>query len=327
LNEVGLDPGIDHMSAMRLIHGVREQGGTVKTFRSLAGALPAFESNNNPFGYKFTWSPKGVLQASKSSARWLADGKEMNRPGDVLFEGYDIIDIPGVGAFEHYPNRDSLPYRDAYGLELAQTVYRGTLRNTGWCETMRSLVALGWLSEDSPEDFAGGKYGDLTRHLIGADSADYLPAATAKFLGVPEYAAAVKRLGWLGIFDDAALPEDAGCPLDCLHRLALVKLSLGPDERDMVVMHHELTADMPDGRRHIRATLVDIGEGGYYTAIARTVGLPAAMAVKQILEGAIAEVGVHLPILPAIYDPILDELESVGIRFDESISAVGESAD
>ena len=135
LNECGLDPGIDHMSAMRIIHGVEENGGKIIIFRSTTGALPAPEANNNPFGYKFSWSPRGVLLASRNAAKWLEDGKEISIPGEKLFENYTLQDVPGVGTFENYPNRNSLPYKDIYGLKDAKTVYRGTFRMTGWCET------------------------------------------------------------------------------------------------------------------------------------------------------------------------------------------------
>ncbi|MCI0501589.1 MAG: saccharopine dehydrogenase NADP-binding domain-containing protein, partial [Epsilonproteobacteria bacterium] len=143
LNECGLDPGIDHMSAMRVIHEVEEKGGKVTSFKSSTGALPSHEANNNPFGYKFSWAPRGVLLASKNPSKWLENGKIKEYPGEQLFENYYIQDVYSIGSFENYPNRNSVPYKDIYGLKDAHTVYRGTLRMTGWCETMRKIVALG----------------------------------------------------------------------------------------------------------------------------------------------------------------------------------------
>jgi saccharopine dehydrogenase (NADP+, L-glutamate forming) len=318
LNECGLDPGIDHMSAMRIIHDVEKRRGKVTSFRSLTGALPAHEANTNPFGYKFSWSPRGVLLASRNAAKWLEDGKEVDVPGERLFENYYIVDVPGAGSFENYPNRDSVPYKEIYGLGDAGTVYRGTLRMTGWCETMRRIVALGWLTEEPVKGFTGTSYGDMTRHLIGAGVGDDLVAATAKHLGVDTFATAIKRLEWLGLFSDRPLPDDKDNPLDYMNVLTLDKMSMAPGDRDMIVMHHEFIAESSDGDMEcLTSTLVDYGIPGGDTSVARTVALPAAIAVKMILNGKIALTGCHIPVTPQIYDPILDELEELGIKFVE----------
>ena len=318
LNECGLDPGIDHMSAMRVIHDVEEKGGKIISFKSTTGALPSFEANNNPFGYKFSWSPRGVLLASRNSARWLENGKEVNVPGEKLFENYVLQDVPGVGTFENYPNRDSVPYKDIYGLKDAKTVYRGTFRMTGWCETLRSIVALGWLNDKPVTDFSGKTYGELTRRLIGAGSNDDLVKATAKYLDLKEYSAVIKRLEWLGLFSDTPLPEDKDNPLDYLNVLTLNKMKLGENERDMIIMHHEFIAEYPDKKEYITSTLLDYGIPNGDSAVSRTVALPAAIAVKMILNGKIDLTGVHIPVIPDIYNPILDELEEMNIKFTEN---------
>jgi len=318
LNECGLDPGIDHMSAMRVIHDVEEKGGKIISFKSTTGALPSFEANNNPFGYKFSWSPRGVLLASRNSARWLENGKEVNVPGEKLFENYVLQDVPGVGTFENYPNRDSVPYKDIYGLKDAKTVYRGTFRMTGWCETLRSIVALGWLNDKPVEGFSGRTYGELTRRLIGAGSNDDLVKATAKYLDLKEYSAVIKRLEWLGLFSDTPLPEDKDNPLDYLNVLTLNKMKLGENERDMIIMHHEFIAEYPDKKEYITSTLLDYGIPNGDSAVSRTVALPAAIAVKMILNGKIDLTGVHIPVIPDIYNPILDELEEMNIKFTEN---------
>jgi len=318
LNECGLDPGIDHMSAMRIIHDVGRRGGTVVSFRSSTGALPAHEANTNPFGYKFSWSPRGVLLASRNSAKWLEDGTEVDVPGERLFENYYIVDVPDAGSFENYPNRNSVPYKEIYGLTDAGTVYRGTLRMTGWCETMRRIVALGWLTEEPVKNFKGKTYGDMTRHLIGAGADDDLAAATAEFLGIDTFATVIKRLEWLGLFSNRPLPGDRNNPLDYMNVLTLEKMSMAPGDRDMIVMHHEFLAEFSGGGRELlTSTLVDYGIPDGDTSVARTVALPAAIAVKMILNGKIALTGCHIPVTPEIYDPILDELEGMGIKFIE----------
>ena len=317
LNECGLDPGIDHMSAMRIIHDIEKNKGKVVSFRSTTGALPSHEANSNPFGYKFSWSPRGVLLASRNAARWLEDGKEISIPGEQLFENYSLQDIKGVGTFENYPNRNSVPYKDIYGLKNATTVYRGTFRMTGWCETLRSIVALGWLNEELPTGFSGKTYGDLTRQLIGAKPKDNLPFTTALYLGLKPYSAIIKRLEWLGLFGDMLLPKDKNNPLDYLNTLTLQKMSMGEHERDMVVMHHEFIAEYPSKKEYVTSTLVDYGIPDGDTSVARTVALPAAIAVKMILKEEINMTGVHIPVIPEIYNPILDELEDMGIKFEE----------
>lgn len=318
INESGLDPGIDHMSAMRVIHKVEAEGGKVISFKSTTGALPSKEANTNPYGYKFSWSPKGVLLASKNPAQWLENGQEISIPGEQLFENYYIQDVSGVGSFENYPNRNSLPYKEIYGLSEAKTVYRGTYRNIGWCETLRAIVALNWLHDEPQEGFSGKTFGELTAHLIGGDASKDLIEQVASFLGLKPYSAALKRLKWLGLFSDEPLPEDKNNPLDYLNVLSLKKMSMAPGDRDMVVMLHEFVAEYPDKKEYITSTLVDYGIPNGDTSVARTVGIPCAIAVKMVLLGKIDLKGVHIPTKPEIYNPILDELEEHNIKFTEN---------
>lgn len=317
LNECGLDPGIDHMSAMRVIHEVENNNGKVISFKSSTGALPSFEANNNPFGYKFSWSPRGVLLASRNAARWIEGGKEISVPGEQLFENYYLQDVPGVGTFENYPNRDSVPYKNVYGLKDAETVYRGTFRITGWCETIRKIVALGWLDDKPSKDFNGKTYGDLTKYLIGSDEKIDIKDSTAEFLGIDKYSAVMKRLEWLGLFGDLKLPENKNNPLDYLNVLTLNKMALEKNERDMIVMHHEFIAEYSSGKEYITSTLVGFGIPYGDSIISRTVALPAAIAVKLIVQNKIDLTGVHIPVLPEIYNPILNELGEMGIKFTE----------
>ena len=318
LNECGLDPGIDHMSAMRIIHEIEENDGKIISFKSTTGALPSFEANNNPFGYKFSWSPRGVLLASRNDAKWLENGKEVSIPGEKLFENYYIQDVQGVGTFENYPNRDSIPYKDIYGLNDAKTVYRGTFRFTGWCETLRKIVALGWLNDKPANGFKGRSYGDLTRFLINAKENDNLMEKTAEFLKIETYSTVIKRLGWLGLFSDLKLPEGKDSPLDYLNVLTYDKMYLDKKERDMIVMVHEFIAKYPTKKEYITSTLVDYGIPNGDSSISRTVALPAAIAVKMILNGLINQSGVHIPVIPEIYNPILNQLKDLGIKFKEN---------
>jgi saccharopine dehydrogenase-like NADP-dependent oxidoreductase len=306
------------MSAMRIIHKVEEDKGKVVSFKSTTGALPAQESNNNPFGYKFSWAPKGVLLASRNAAKWLEDGKEVSISGEQLFENYYIQDVPGVGAFENYPNRNSIPYKEVYGLSDAKTVYRGTFRNVGWCETLRSIVKLGWLSDEPVEGFTGKTFGELTRKLIDAKPDTDIANEVASYLGLKPYSAAIKRLEWLGLLGNEVLPENKNNPLDYLNILSMKKMSMNKKDKDMIVMLHEFVAEYPDKKEYITSTLLDYGIPGGETSIARTVGIPAAIAVKMVLTGKIDLIGVHIPTKPEIYNPILDELEEIGIKFEEN---------
>lgn len=317
LNECGLDPGIDHMSAMKIIHDVEKQNGYIQHFKSTTGALPSHENNTNPYGYKFSWSPRGVLLASRNPAKWLENGEIVSIPGEKLFENYRLQDVPDVGTFENYPNRDSVQYKDIYGLEKAETVYRGTFRMTGWCETLRAIAKIGWLDDTEINGSNIKTYADVTALLLSTNK-DSLYEETTSILHLPKYAAVLKRLEWLGLFSDILLPEDKNNPLDYLNVLSLKKMSLPDGEKDMIVMHHEFTAVYDDKKEYLTSTLVNYGEPHGDSAVARTVAFPAAIAVKMILNNTIRMTGVHIPIIPEIYNPILDELETMDIKFSET---------
>lgn len=318
LNECGLDPGIDHMSAMKIIHDVQEQNGFIESFHSTTGALPSHEHNTNPFGYKFSWSPRGVLLASRNPARWLENGEIISVPGEDLFEHYRLQDVPKVGTFENYPNRDSVQYKDIYGLSKAKTVYRGTFRMTGWCETLKAIVKIGWLNEEKITDANVKTFADVTRYLLQLGKNDSIYDHTASLLGLPSYAAVLKRLEWLGLFSEISLPENKDNPLDYLNVLTLEKMELPSNEKDMIVMHHEFVAVCDGKKDYITSTLVNYGEPNGDSAVARTVALPAAIAVKMILNNTIDQTGVHIPNIPEIYNPILQELETMNITFSET---------
>jgi saccharopine dehydrogenase (NADP+, L-glutamate forming)/spermidine synthase len=317
LNEIGLDPGIDHMEAMRIIHEVKEKGGEITSFTSYCGGLPAPEANTNPFGYKFSWSPIGVLLAGKNSAQYQEDGQKVSIPSENLFEDFKIIPIEGLGDFEGYPNRNSLPYIELYKIGSTRTMFRGTLRNLGWCQTMKKIVDLGLLDEEE-KDRTGMTYADFLRNLLDESTDTNLKKSLASRLGIDEDSDVIGRLEWLGLLDEKPIPIEKGSALDIIGALMLEKLQYEPGERDMIILEHTFVASYPDGKKEkITSTLVDFGIPGGDSSMARTVGLPPAIGTKLILEGKIQELGVHIPVIPEIYVPILEELKGMGIAFTE----------
>ncbi len=316
LNECGLDPGIDHMSAMAIINRVKKNGGKVTSFMSYCGGLPAPEANDNPFGYKFSWSPKGVLMAGRNDGLYLRDGRKVAVPAEKLFGHRWALTIKGAAEFEAYPNRDSLPYIELYGLEGIRTMFRGTLRYPGWCETLEAIAGLGLLDDTSRHDIAGMTAASwLAEHTGGEDD---LRADVAAELGTAEDTPVMDRFEWLGLFSDKPIALSKGSDLDVLAELMLAKMSYEPGERDMIVLHHEFLTEYPkQSKQMITSTLVAYGNPDGDSAMARTVSLPAAVAVRNILEGKIDLTGVHIPVHPAIYKPVLAELKTLGISFKE----------
>ena len=317
LNEVGLDPGIDHMEAMRIIHEVEEKGGKIQSFTSYCGGLPAPEANTNPFGYKFSWSPIGVLLAGKNSAQYQKDGQQIFIPAEDLFKDPSIINIEGLGEFEAYPNRNSLPYILLYGIQSTETMLRGTLRNKGWCSTMKKMVDLGLLNEEEKE-WDGLTYKNFFRRLMGSPAEEDIHKALSAHLGIEEDSDIIKRFEWLGLLSDESISVSKGSALDILGARMLEKLQYEEGERDMIILQHQFIASYPDGKREkITSTLIDYGIPNGDSSMARTVGLPAAIATRLILEGKIEMTGVHIPVIPEIYVSILQELKEMDIVFTE----------
>lgn len=318
LNEIGVDPGIDHMSAMRIIDRVHRSGGRIAHFRSYCGGLPAPEANTNPFGYKFSWSPRGVLLAGRNDARYLENGQIVEVPNSRLFATRHTVPVSGVGDLVAYPNRDSLPYRDLYGIPETRTIYRGTLRYPGWCETWQAFVELGLLDLTERNDLTSLTWRQLIAQLVGKPAAKDVRGELAARLGLPRDSAVLDRFEWLGLLSDEPLPA-APTILDALAVPMEAKLRYEPGERDMLVLLHDFIAEYPGRTEHITSTMVDFGIPHGDTSMARTVSLPAAIATRLILEGQIKLTGVHIPVLPEIYEPVLDELEQMGIRVEERV--------
>jgi len=315
LNEIGLDPGIDHMSAMRIIHKVQREGGSIAHFHSYCGGLPAPEANTNPLGYKFSWSPRGVLMAGRNNARYRKDGQVVEIPGPRLFENYWEVKVDEHGTFEAYPNRDSLGYLAVYGIESSKSILRGTFRNPGWCRFMKKVADLGLLSDTPRTDLAGMTLVQFTRSLLGPGAGSDVRVAMAQKLDLPPDSEVILKLEWLGLFGAQPVPVSKGGNIDVMTALMNAKMQYAKGERDMIVLRHEFVAEYPAGRREdITSTLIDFGIPGGDSAMSRTVALPAAIACRMILEGRIDRRGVCVPVEPAIFHPVLDELDALGIR-------------
>jgi saccharopine dehydrogenase-like NADP-dependent oxidoreductase len=303
---------------MRVIHRVRKEGGRVTSFRSYCGGLPAPEANTNPLGYKFSWSPRGVLTAARNAAKYLEHGKVVEVPGPELFSRFHLLEVEGAGTFEAYPNRDSTSYQDVYGLEDARTVYRGTLRNLGHCDTWFRWARLGLFDLSERADLAGRTHAEVLRELAGGGR-KALPAALAAKMGCAPGDPAVAKLEWLGVLSRKKVGPGVTTVLDLLAARMLEKMQYAPGERDMVVLVHKFVAEFPGGRREeITSSLVDFGIPGGDSSMARTVALPVALAVRLILDGKLAVRGVQIPVIPEIYEPVLDGLERLGIVCKES---------
>lgn len=327
LNEMGVDPGIDHMSAMKIIDEVKAEGGKVIHFYSFCGGLPAPDDNDNPFGYKFSWSPKGVVLASKSPARFLENGREVNIEGKDLFLNYRVEEIEGLGQFEMYPNRDSVPYKELYGLEDAETVLRGTFRYPGWCGTLKKIVDLGLVDETPVAGLKGKTYRQVMAQLLGIDESDDVSVHAAKKLELEADSEIIQRLQWLGLFSDEVAP-DAENYLDILSHRLQEKLFYEDGEKDMLLMRHTFIVENSDkSRDRITSTMIDYGIPGGDSSMARTVSLPLAIGVRLMAENKLNLRGVQIANLKEIYEPVLKELERMNIKLAEKrVPFTGEGA-
>jgi saccharopine dehydrogenase-like NADP-dependent oxidoreductase len=318
LNEMGLDPGIDHMSATSLVRRIRSVGGVVTHFSSCCGGFPAPDANTNPWGYKFSWSPRAVLTAGRRPARYLASGRESSIPGEELFAHSWPYEVEAQGIFEIYPNRDALAYIPLYRLEGVQGMFRGTIRYPGWCATMHAAGRLGLFDTATVGWPPRATFADLATRLLPRGSGP-LFERVAEFLDEPPDSEVIARLEWAGLFSDRPLPDGDASPFDLfLHRLETLMM-YQPGERDMVALQHLITVAYPDGSgEQIHARLVQTGEPWGDSAMARTVSLPAGIASRLILAGGVTAVGIQVPVLREIYEPVLEELEERGIALAET---------
>ncbi len=323
MNECGVDPGIDHMSAMQMIDKIKAEGGCLKAFESSTGGLVAPGFENNPWQYKFTWNPRNVVLAGGEGARFLHNGKFKYIPHHKVFRRIEIIKVPELGAFEVYGNRDSLIYRETYGLHNLDTMFRGTIRRPGFCEAWDIFVQLG-ATDDTyvMEDTENMTHREFINSFMKYRTDIPVETKLALYLGVDEESAMMDRLRWLGIFENTRIGISGLTPARILQKILEEKWKLDPGDKDMIVMQHQFDFMLKDKHFKRYSTMVFIGKDSTQTAMSMTVGLPLAMVTRQILTGQFNEPGVQLPIIPAIYDPVLEELKEYGIYFVEEESLI-----
>ena len=324
LNEIGLDPGIDHLYAVKTIEEVHQVGGKITSFKSFCGGLPAPEASDNPLGYKFSWSSRGVLLALRNTAKFYEDGKEVTYSGpDLMATAKPYFIYPGF-AFVAYGNRDSTPFRERYAIPEAQTLVRGTLRYQGFPEFIKCLVDIGFLSEEKNEDLTKDiTWAEATKKIIGANEhgeQELTAAITSKtkFADDEEKDRILSGLKWIGIFSDKKITP-RGTPLDTLCATLEEKCQYEKGERDMVMLQHKFGIEWKDGSKEIRtSTLVDYGDPTGYSSMAKLVGVPCAVACQQVLSGKVTKKGVIAPVTWDIAEPLLVELkEKYGIELIE----------
>jgi len=323
MNECGLDPGIDHMSAMKLIHQIKEEGGVIESFRSYTGGLIAPESNNNPWGYKFTWNPRNVILAGKEGAVYLENGTEKKLSYYDVFDQAESISIDEYGNFDAYANRNSESYIEPYGLHGVKPLLRGTLRNHGFCNAWKVFVKLG-LTDDQEIIESDGSltWAQLVNRLIPSGiKADSTIKRVAFYCGLHEKDESLKRVQWTGVFDENVLPFPKATAARNLQQLLERKWKLEEGDKDMIVMHHEIIFKDKNGQQTKRlSSLVVKGEDSNLTAMAKTVGLPLGITAMLILKKEINLKGVLIPVMPEVYNPVLTELGNQGIIFREEES-------
>jgi saccharopine dehydrogenase-like NADP-dependent oxidoreductase len=316
LGEMGLDPGIDHMSALQLIRHIQQQEGVIDSFYSHTGGLVAPASDDNPWHYKISWNPRNVVLAGSAGASYLEEGKVVNRNYTEIFDHPREIMVPRVGNLAWYPNRDSLSYIPLYGLQTARTFIRTTLRYPAFCRAWHNIVRAGLTDATTPLDSGRNRTGAVATAgaLTYANwSAPLLPFVDT--ISRPAY-------DFLGLFDDIPVPATARVSADALQHLLETKLAMRPADRDMIVMVHEIGYQRQGKAYQARSILRIEGDDSLNTAMAHTVGLPLGIAAVLVLDKKIRLTGLHIPIVPAIYDPVMAELEQQGIRFEHTETSV-----
>ncbi|WP_298900706.1 saccharopine dehydrogenase C-terminal domain-containing protein [uncultured Psychroserpens sp.] len=320
MNEIGVDPGIDHMSAMQVIDDIREKGGKMVLFESFTGGLVAPESDNNLWNYKFTWNPRNVVVAGQgSAAKFLQENSYKYIPYNRLFRRTEFLEIDGFGRFEAYANRDSLKYQSVYGLDTIKTLYRGTMRRVGFSRAWNMFVQLG-LTDDSYtiDDSENMSYRDFVNAFLPYSPTDSVELKFRHALKIDQDDIVWDKLEELDFFSKTKMVElKKATPAQILQKILMDSWTLEEDDKDMIVMYHKFGYELDGNMHQIDSTMVTIGEDQTYTAMAKTVGLPVAIATLAILNEKITTPGVQIPITKEVYEPILRELEDFGIQFSE----------
>ena len=316
LNELGADPGIDHMNGMRAVDMIKEKGGELLAFTSFCGSLVAPESNDNPWGYKFTWSPMNVITAGDGGARYYRNNHLRCVPYHKLFADPHIVHLPGFGKFEAYANRDSIPYREKYHLEDIPTMIRATLRLPGYCEGWNAMVQLGLTANNYRiEGSEKLTYREWVSSYLPNNSTENLEERLAHSLGTDVQSELFQRIAWTDLLSDRPITRVNGTPAEILLDLLLDKWKFNAGDIDMLVFYDRQEYKLGDDYYEHISYMVTKGKDHMHTAISRTVGLPAAIGAKLILNGKISERGVILPLKKEVYEPILNELEQLGIGY------------
>lgn len=320
INEIGVDPGIDHLSAMKVIDEIRDKGGKIEEFETFTGGLIAPESDDNPWNYKFTWNPRNVVLAGQGGAvKFIQSGTYKYIPYHKLFRRTEIIDVEGHGKFEGYANRDSLMYRSVYNLEDVKTMYRGTLRKPGFSRAWNVFVQLG-ATDDSytipnSEELT---FRDFINLFLAYNPTDSVELKLKHYLNMHQDDVELfEKLQWLDIFEPIQIPLKNATPAQILQYILERKWSLKKEDKDMIVMWHKFIYTLNGERKELHSSMVVRGEDSLRTAMAKTVGFPVAIAAKMILKNKINTPGVHIPITKEIYKPVLEELKQYGIDFSE----------
>jgi saccharopine dehydrogenase-like NADP-dependent oxidoreductase len=320
MNEIGVDPGIDHMSAMQVIDRIREKGGKMLLFESFTGGLVAPESDTNLWNYKFTWNPRNVVVAGQGgAAEFIQEGKYKYIPYHRLFRRTEFLNVEGYGRFEAYANRNSLKYREVYGLEDVLTIYRGTIRRVGFSKAWNMFVQLG-MTDDSYrlQDTETMSYREFVNLFLPYSPTDSVELKLRHNLNIDQDDVMWDKLVELDIFNpNKKIRLKNATPAECLQRILMDKWTLEPHDKDMIVMYHKFGYELNGKRHQVDSNMVILGDDQVFTAMAKTVGLPVAIATLKILNGEITTHGVQLPIAKEVYTPILKELEEFGIVFNE----------
>ena len=320
MNEIGVDPGIDHMSAMQVIDKIHDRGGKMLLFESFTGGLVAPESDNNLWNYKFTWNPRNVVLAGQGgAAMFIQEGTYKYIPYHKLFRRTEFLQINGSGNFEAYANRDSLKYRSIYGLEDIGTMYRGTIRKIGFSRAWNTFIQLGMTDDTyTIEESENMTYRDFTNLFLAYSPTDSVELKLRSYLKIDQDDVMWAKLIELDIFNpNKKVGLKNATPAQILQKILSDKWTLEQDDKDMIVMHHKFGYELNGKKHQIESSMVSIGENQTYTAMAKTVGLPVAIAALKILNGEIKTPGVQRPITKEVYTPILKELENYGIVFKE----------
>lgn len=319
LNECGLDPGIDHMSAMQVIDRIKNSGGELTSFESFTGGLITPDTDpENPWRYKFTWNPRNVIMAGQGTAKFLKDGHFKYVPYHQLFNRTTPIEVSG-SLYEGYPNRDSLKYRSIYGLQGIKTMIRGTLRNAGFCSAWNVLVQLGCCDDTYfLENVEKMTHGDFINCFLSGDFADSPEEGVCSTLGISPNDGSIQRLRWSGLFSKEVVGLTHGTPAMVLEHILNKRWKLVPGDKDLIVMWHRFGYSLNGSSRSLVSHLTVAGQDETQTGMAKTVGLPLGIAAKLLLQGKLSQRGVVIPVHPEIYQPVMSELDSLGISFVES---------